>query len=70
MKGIWQFAAIILPWVQQVATDPDVRNFVNWGVDAIKAMVEGDPREPTAAEWDELNTRIAGLRAKLHSDTA
>jgi hypothetical protein len=68
MTGILQFAALLLPWLSQVATSPDVQNFVNWGIDAIKKMVEGDTRDPTEAEWTEMNARIDALRLKLHSD--
>ena len=40
---------------------------LHWGADKIKAMV-ADGRDPTAAEWDELNARTGTLRGQLHSD--
>lgn len=71
MSGILQFASIIIPWLAQVAQDEDVKAFVLWGYERVSDMIAGGsaPRDPTEAEWDELNARIARLRLKLHSDT-
>lgn len=70
MGSLLAFAQIIIPWVAQAAMDKDVQAFVVWAFERIKDMVSGEVvRDPTEAEWNELNDRIAGLRDKLHSDT-
>ncbi len=38
-----------------------------WGSEKVKAMVAED-RDPTDAEWDELNAKVAALRTALHTD--
>lgn len=70
MGTILAFANIVVPWLAQAAMDEDVQDFVKWAFARIKDMVSGDVvRDPTEAEWEELNDRITKLRAKLHSDT-
>ncbi len=39
-----------------------------WGKDALDKMNQ-EKRDPTPAEWDELNRLTSNLREMLHSDT-
>jgi hypothetical protein len=54
----------ILP--QLISAGSSVVDLVNHGNAALKSM-QDDKRDPTSAEWDELNAKIKALQDELHS---
>jgi len=44
----------------------NIKNFVSDGIAKLSTM-QAENRDPTPAEWDELNAAIAVLRKQLHS---
>jgi len=50
-----------------IKTGADILTFVQETETALKKM-QAESRDPTAAEWDALNAKIAELRKALHSD--
>lgn len=70
MGDIVSFIAIIAGWASHAVRGvQEARELVKWASDKIKVMVE-EQRDPTEAEWAELNAKTDALRALLHSDTA
>lgn len=51
-----------------IAAVAGAKDAFDWGAQQVRAMV-AENRDPTEAEWAELNARTEALRAKLHSDT-
>lgn len=54
----------ILP--QLISAGSNVVDLVNHGNAALAAM-QTEKRDPTPAEWDELNAKIKALQDQLHS---
>lgn len=51
---------------QLVQAGVDVTSAITRGREQLEAM-RAENRAPSAAEWDELNERIRGLRSQLHA---
>ena len=49
-----------------IASGKQVIDLIQTGSTALKAM-QTENRDPTAAEWDQLNARIKALRDELHT---
>lgn len=47
----------------------DITNLVSDSTEKLKSM-QAENRDPTPAEWDELNARIKSLRGELHAPGA
>lgn len=66
MSGMASFLNALMPYVSLMITGiPEVIGMVNWGLSKVSTMAE-EKREPTDAEWDELNRRIADFRKRLY----
>lgn len=48
-----------------IAAGKDIALIVKESTEALRAM-QAENRDPSPAEWDALNKRIADLRAELH----
>lgn len=46
----------------------DVNDLLRYATQTLQTCKQ-EKRNPIKAEWDQLNTTIAGLRERLHSDT-
>lgn len=63
-----EWATLVIKWLPvAVQGVTEAAEFLNWGMDRMKTMI-AESRDPTDEEWDELNSRTAALRTKLHSD--
>jgi hypothetical protein len=51
---------------QLIAAGQSVMTVVNQGTVAIQNMI-AEKRDPSPAEWDQLNATINALRAQLHA---
>jgi hypothetical protein len=51
---------------QLIQAGVDVMDTINAAKEKLQTMSD-EGRDPTPAEWDELNERIRGLRSQLHS---
>lgn len=68
MTGVLDFAMQLFNLVPMITQGiQGAQEALEWGVGRIKDM-QSSGRDPTAEEWDELNSRTAGLRTALHSD--
>jgi len=50
-----------------VQAGKDISSLVTDGTKALESM-QKDKRDPTVAEWNDLNNRIMALRNQLHAD--
>ena len=70
MTAALQYANQLIQYATMAAeAGMHVAELLRDGQAAIRAMVE-ENRDPTDAEWEALNVRIAQIREKLHSDDA
>jgi len=70
MTAALQFAAELIKYATLAAeVGMNVHELLRQGEAAVNAMV-AEGRDPTDAEWEALNIRIAQIREKLHSDDA
>ena len=68
MNGTVQFALTVLQWLPAVTRGLEgAIKAMEWGRERLVEMVE-EGRDPTDAEWAELNDRTALLRDALHTD--
>jgi len=62
------FATLFLEWLPVARRGvEEAWTLLNWGAEKVKVMAE-ENRDPTDAEWAELNAMTDRLRTMLHSD--
>lgn len=65
--GALAFLTAFLPKVPAyVAAGAQLANVISIGLEKSKQL-EAENRDPTDADWDEVNASIAAKRARLHS---
>ena len=68
MPNIVSVVSIMAAWAKEAISGVrEARELVEWATGRINTMIE-EQRDPTAAEWEEINARTMALRDKLHSD--
>lgn len=66
--GVIALINALTPWIPvAMAGFGAARELVKWGFGLVDQMVS-EGRDPTAAEWDQLNSRVGVLLRKLNSD--
>jgi len=68
MTSALSFAMILIQYLPAAIQGiSEAAQLIEWGVERVKTMV-AEKRDPSPAEWDELNAKTDALRARLHSD--